>query len=61
MTQPGTDPSQMSDEELTQAIITASRAYIAAQTARPRNAQRIADARAWLDDLIAERDARSAT
>ena len=42
--------------EVNRAITDASREYIAAQRARPRDEQRIADSRAALDGLIALRD-----
>lgn len=50
MTEPLTGP------ELDRAIIDASRDYIAAQRARPRNPQAVADAKTALDELIALRD-----
>lgn len=52
MTEP-TPP--LSGPELDQAIVDASREYIAAVRARPRNDARIADAKAALDDLLALR------
>lgn len=52
MTQP-----DLTAAELDRAIIDASREYIAAQRARPRDAQRISDAKAALDALIELRDA----
>ena len=42
--------------EVNRAITDASREYIAAQRARPRDQQRIDDAKAALDGLIALRD-----
>ena len=42
--------------EVNRAIIEASREYIAAQRARPRDEQAVADAKAALDALIAYRD-----
>lgn len=42
--------------EVNLAITDASREYIAAQRARPRDVQRITDAKAALDALIALRD-----
>ena len=46
----------VTDAELDRAVIDASREYIAAQRARPRDQQRIDDARAELDGLLAMRD-----
>jgi hypothetical protein len=46
----------LSGTELEQAIAAAAREYIAARLARPRDAQRIADAKTDLDALIALRD-----
>lgn len=52
-----TAPSpQMSKDELNQAIVDASRQYIAVARAYPRDTAKIAAARAALDDLIALRD-----
>lgn len=53
MTEPA--PS-MTLAEVNRAITDASREYIAAQRARPRDEQRVADAKAELDGLIAYRD-----
>lgn len=50
-----TDPS-LTQAELDRAIVDASRELIAAQRARPRDPQRITDARAAYDALIALRD-----
>lgn len=58
MTEP--TPTEMTDAELDKAITDAARAYIAARLARPRDAQRITDAKATLDALIAVRDERVA-
>lgn len=55
MTEPAPAPS-LTSLELDRAIIDASREYIAAQRARPRDVQRINDAKAALDALIAMRD-----
>lgn len=55
MTEP-TPEAAMTSAELDRAIIDASREYIAAQRARPRDPARIADAKAALDALIALRD-----
>jgi hypothetical protein len=53
-----TEPAPtMTSAELDQAIIDASRALIAAQRARPRDAERIRLAREDYDALIALRDA----
>lgn len=60
MTAPNPDPTTLTDDELASAIIAASRAYIAARTARPQDAAKVTAAKAWLDQLIAERDARAA-
>lgn len=54
MTQP-TPP--MTAAQLDRAIIGTAREYIAAQRARPVDPQRVADAKAALDALIAARDA----
>jgi len=53
-----TEPTQpeMTLAELDRAIVDASREYIAAQRARPRDQARIDDARAALDDLLALRE-----
>lgn len=59
MTEPNPDPTTYTDEELAAAIVAASRAYIAARTARPQDAAKIASTKAWLDQLVAERDARA--
>lgn len=59
MTTSQPDPTTLTDAELTQAIIAASRAYIASRVARPQNPDTVAAAKAWLDVLIAERDARA--
>lgn len=53
------DPTTLTDEELASAIIAASRAYIAARTARPLDAAKVSSTKAWLDALIAERDSRA--
>jgi spermidine synthase len=50
-------PAEMTASELDRAIVDASREYIAAQRARPRDQARITDAKAALDALIALRDA----
>ena len=50
-----TEPSPLSGAELDQAIIDASREYIAVVRARPRDQQRIDDAKKALDDLLALR------
>jgi len=51
-----TEPAPaLSGAELDQAIVDASREYIAVVRARPRNQQRIDDAKAALDDLLALR------
>ncbi|WP_170977825.1 hypothetical protein [Blastococcus sp. CCUG 61487] len=50
-------PAALTALELDRAIIDASREYIAAQRARPRDQERIDDAKAELDGLIALRDA----
>ncbi len=47
----------LSGAELDRAITDAAREYIAAQRARPRDQERIDDAKAELDALIALRDA----
>ena len=53
-----TEPAPaLTGTELDLAIAAAAREYIAAQLARPTDAQRITDARATLDALIAARDA----
>jgi hypothetical protein len=59
MSQPNPDPTQMTDAELTSAITAAGRAYIAARIARPQNPDTITAAKAWLDELVAEHDARA--
>ena len=51
-----TEPVTVMDAELDRLIIDATREYIAAQRARPRDEERIADAKAELDALIALRD-----
>jgi hypothetical protein len=50
----------LSGPELDQAVVTAAREYIAARLARPRDAQRIADAKTDLDALIVLRDSQDA-
>ena len=45
----------LSGAELDQAIVDASREYIAVVRTRPRNQQNIDDAKAALDDLLALR------
>lgn len=55
-TPPAVDPA-VDSPDLDQQIIAASRAYIAAQTTRPRDPATIAAAKATLDALIAQRDA----
>ena len=53
-----TEPTpEMTADELDQAIIDASRELIAAIRARPRDAQRIADAQAAYDELLALKNA----
>jgi hypothetical protein len=56
---PVTEPV-LSGPELDQAVVTAAREYIAARLARPRDAQRIADAKTDLDALIVLRDSQDA-
>lgn len=46
----------MTEAEIDRAVIDASREYIAAQRARPRDQARIADAKAALDALVELRD-----
>lgn len=58
MTQP-VDPTTLTDAELDMAIVDAARAYIAARLARPRDDQRIADAKTALDALVDVRDQRA--
>jgi hypothetical protein len=58
VTTPQQDPTQLTDAELDTAIIAASRAYIAARTARPQDPVKVTAAKAWLDQLMAERAAR---
>lgn len=50
-----TEPT-MTEAEIDRAVIDASREYIAAQRARPRDQARIADAKAALDALVELRD-----
>lgn len=53
-----TAPVPLSGSELDRAVVDAAREYIAAQRARPRDPQRIDDAKAALDALITLRNSQ---